>query len=128
MVTPGAKAPPKQGKGNRPGFEQGPTVEQLMNFWNMFAMGQKGGGGQYGDSRGGSYSRTVLDERYFRHMQDSKCKGDSSNYRTFITDLLVAVGRLDGRLAKNLKNMLSNKTVEVASIGVSEKSWSVLSS
>ena len=43
MVTPGVKAPPRQGKGNSPGFEQGPTVEQLMNFWNMFAMGQKGG-------------------------------------------------------------------------------------
>ena len=47
-------------------------------------------------------------------------------YRTFVTDLLLAIGRLDGRLAKNLEHMLSSKKVEAASVGVSEKVWSVL--
>ena len=39
---------------------------------------------------------------------------------------MVAIGRLDGRLAKNLKYMLCDKRAEIASAGVTEKSWSVL--
>jgi len=57
-------------------------------------------------------------------MSDNKFKGDSSTYRTFVTDLMIAIRRLDGMLAKTLKYMLTDRESDSASSGVSEKVWS----
>ena len=124
--SPGASpAPPNSMRPPPRQYRNGPSVEELTAFWNWF-QGQKGGGVRFEEHRGRAEHRTVLDERYFRHMQDNKFKGNTTDYRTFVTDLLVAIGRLDGRLAKNLKHMLSSRKVESASVGISEKQWDVI--
>ena len=41
--------------------------------------------------------RKKLDERYFRHIEEFK--GESGQVRSFNTELLIAIGRLDGELA-----------------------------
>ena len=57
-------------------------------------------------------------------MREHKFKGDSSTYRKFVTDLMIAIGRLDGMLAKALKYMLTDRKADSASTGVAEKIWS----
>ena len=79
--------------GSGGGFGVGtPSVEQLLAFWEMF-QGSFGGMGKENLGR--------LDERYFRHI--AIYKGDPSLQRQFQTDLLAAIGRLDGELARALK-------------------------
>ena len=49
-------------------------------------------------------SLIILDEKYFRHI--TTYSGEHATHRTFVTDMVVAVARLDGRLAKALRNIL----------------------
>ena len=46
----------------------------------------------------------MLDEKYFKHIV--KYAGSSSTHRTFVTDLIIAIGRLDTDLAIALRRLL----------------------
>ena len=73
------------------------------------SMGKGGQSGPYGGGTSmGSWKNGLLDERYFRHIEPyAGDAGDAAKPRHFQTDLLVAIGRLDGRLARVLKHILS---------------------
>ena len=75
--------------------------EKYQNYRNFFeafvAFFENGGRGE----KGGCKGRVVLDEMYFRNVE--KFDGDNRWYRSFMFDLLVAVGRVDDRLNVELK-------------------------
>ena len=54
---------------------------------------------------------SVLLEKYFRRM--IKFEGDSTKFRAWIFDLLVAIGRVDDRLAVALKQLMKRDELEV---------------
>ena len=134
--SPGPFGVPLVGSGTRtrsaPQYSRSsasPSFEELTSFWNLYQSGmlnQKGGPPVREEYREKSANRILLDEKYFRHISANKYKGDTLTHRTFITDMLIAIGRLDGKLAKNLKYLLTDKRAELAGAGVAEKDWSVV--
>ena len=106
-------------------------MDQLLDFWNMYAsgnggmpMGGKGGKGfgfvYDGGKSGFGYDgwRPTLDEKYFRHI--APYHGDNATHRTYVTDVVVAVARLDGRLARALRKILMEPDENMK---MDEKEW-----
>ena len=64
--------------------------------------GGKGSG--QGSDRPEDWRKVVLDEKYFRRID--KFEGDFGKFRGWLFDLLVAVGQVDDRLGKEIKNII----------------------
>ena len=88
------------------------------------SMGGKGGKGLghgfVGGKSGFGYEffKPTLDEKYFRHI--ASYNGDHATHRTFVTDMVVAVARLDGRLARALRKILMEPDENMK---MDEKEW-----
>ena len=106
-------------------------MEQLLNFWNMVASGFGGVpmGGKGGKGFGSGYDvgksgfgydgwQPTLDEKYFRRI--APYNGDNTTHRTYVTDMVVAVARLDGRLARALRTILMEPD---GNMKMDEKEW-----
>ena len=82
------------------GFE--PTFfDQLRNLMDMFSGNSRGRGSP--DGFGRDY-RLTLDERHFRRVD--RYSGDSSKFRGWYFDLLVAIGQIDRDLRNNVETLV----------------------
>ena len=93
--------------------ERSQTGEMMQLMYNLIQTlvenkREEGTGRPAGSSEiwGKEKQTCVLDEKYFRHIE--MYRGDVTKHRTFVTELLIAIGRLDGRLAKSLKHIMTS--------------------
>ena len=79
-----------------------PMMFQMFMEW----MGGKGGGmGKGGYGKGsGTPGHIILDERHFRKLKTYD--GTFEKYRMWMFHFLVALGRVDGRLATEIRKLL----------------------
>ena len=77
-----------------------PQMFQQFMEW----MGMMGKGGGKGQPKGGMPVQIILDERHFRKLK--VYDGTFEKYRMWMFHFLVALGRVDGRLAGEIRKLL----------------------
>ena len=76
-------------------------MQAMMSGINGAHLGNNKDGDRNGDA---SRSRVILEERYFRRVREFE--GDPKFYRSWLFDLLVAIGSIDSNLASGLEHLV----------------------
>ena len=83
------------------------VIDQLNAQQQQQSMGGAKGGkgdGMWVDGDRGEGKRVVLDQKHFQRVD--KFEGNPAKFKSWIFDLITAVGSVDLNLAKDLKNLL----------------------
>ena len=96
-----------------------PNMEQMFQqFLQFMAQAMSGGNTQMG-ARGMAMKngqKVILEDKFFNRVKPftgEPKKKDDIDYRTWIFDLIVAIGKIDGDLGKEVKTLLGLSLIHI---------------